>query len=156
MRNAPWCAVRRSLNVAGWYPTIIMKTTNSERDTRSGRFLSGCKPGPGRQVGSRNRLSEAFIEDLKTVWEEDGIAALRCCARDDATGFCRIIAGLMPKDVNLNLDVTVSAIDFAQTFRQAVALLGNEAPPSVVRTIEHSNVRKRGRGRLHRGAMVSG
>lgn len=118
-------------------------TTHADRDVKSGRFLSGCKPGPGRQVGSRNRLSEAFIEDLRTVWEEDGIAALRRCARDDATGFCRIIAGLMPKDLNLNLDATVSAVDFAQTFRQAVALLGNEAPRAV-RTLEHSNVRKPG------------
>jgi hypothetical protein len=36
----------------------------------------------------------------------------------------------MPKDVNLN--VAVDATEFVGKFRQAVALLGNTAPPKVI------------------------
>src|SRR5258705_6813033 len=36
-----------------------------ERDKRNGRFVTGGKPGPGRAVGSRNKLTESFAVDLK-------------------------------------------------------------------------------------------
>jgi hypothetical protein len=59
--------------------------TPADRDERSGRFLSGCKPGPGRQVGSRNRLADAFVQDLAAAWNQFGEVALRRCAEDRFT-----------------------------------------------------------------------
>jgi hypothetical protein len=115
----------------------MTETTTIERegrDGKTGQFLKGFSGGPGRKVGSRNRLGEQFVEDLRTVWTEEGIDALRRCAREDATGFCRIISGLLPRDVNLNLDVSVDALGFAEKFRNALALLGNEPG---IKTIEH-------------------
>jgi hypothetical protein len=88
-----------------------------------------------RNVGSRNRLGEQFLEDLKTVWAEDGIDALRRCAREDATGFCKIISGLLPKTIDINHDVSLDVGDFAEKFRNALSLLGNQPK---VKTIEHA------------------
>jgi hypothetical protein len=62
------------------------------------------------------------------VWEEEGLEAIRRCARNDPSTFVRIAASLLPHDINLN--VGLDAETFVRSFRQAVALLGNEPPPS--------------------------
>lgn len=117
-------------------------TTTSDRDGKTGQFVTGSNGGPGRKLGSRNRLGEAFLLDLKTVWDEDGIAALRRCARDDATGFCRIIAGLMPRSVDLSVTAETDAVSFAQNFRHALELLHGGAQRAV-RVIEQADASHR-------------
>lgn len=109
-------------------------TDIAERDQKNGRFLPGNSGFGGRPRGSRNKLGEQFLEDLKAVWEEAGIDALRRCAREDAPAFCRIISGLLPRDININHDVTLDVGDFATRFRNAVELLGNQPGP---KAIEH-------------------
>jgi hypothetical protein len=96
----------------------------AERDQASGQFLKGYKGGPGRKLGSRNKLGEAFIEDLRDCWEEYGAQALRRCAVEDPAAFCRIVAGLMPRDVNLNMSLNAS--EFADKWRQASEILGHD------------------------------
>ena len=39
------------------------------RDGR-GRYLKGMPGGPGRPMGSRNRLTEDFLRDLQADWEQ--------------------------------------------------------------------------------------
>jgi hypothetical protein len=41
------------------------------RDER-GRWLKGFSGGPGRPLGSRNKLSEDFLGDLQEDWEQHG------------------------------------------------------------------------------------
>ena len=41
------------------------------RDQR-GRYLKGVPGGPGRPVGSRNKLTEDFLRDLQADWEQHG------------------------------------------------------------------------------------
>jgi hypothetical protein len=73
------------------------------------------------------RLRARAPSDFHTVWEEEGLEAIRRCARNDPSTFVRVAASLLPHDINLN--VGVNAESFV-AFRQAVALLGNELPPS--------------------------
>ena len=82
----------------------------------------------GRPRGSRSKLSESFLCDFHAVWEEEGLQAIRWCARNDPSTFVRVAASLLPHDINLN--VGLDAETFVRNFRQAVALLGNEPPPS--------------------------
>jgi hypothetical protein len=77
----------------------------------------------GRALGSRNRMSESFLEDLRATWEKHGARALETCAMEDPTGFVRIVASLLPKHVDLSVGVVT-------TFRQALDLLSNEPPSS--------------------------
>jgi hypothetical protein len=111
-----------------------------ERDKRNGRFVTGGIPGPGRKVGSRNKLSTDFLRDLHETWAEHGATALRLCATTDPGKFCTIVAGLLPRDVDINVSGNVDVGDFAQRFRAAVALLGNEPGPKV---IEHVTRKRR-------------
>ncbi|WP_027527576.1 hypothetical protein [Bradyrhizobium sp. Ec3.3] len=62
------------------------------------------------------------------MWEEEGLEAIRRCARNDPSTFVRVAASLLPHDINLN--VGLNAETFVANFRQAVALLGNEPSPS--------------------------
>jgi hypothetical protein len=104
----------------------IVDTELVERDAKTGRFVTGNFGGPGRKLGSRNTLGEAFIEHLRDAWIEHGATALARCAQEEPAQFRKIVASLMPKDINLN--VSVDAQDFATKFRAAFKVLGNEPP----------------------------
>lgn len=103
--------------------------TIAQRDEATGRFLTGTKAGPGRPRGARNKLGEAFLEDLRDAWEQHGTTALARCAEEEPAQFCRIVASLLPKDINVNASVGLNAQSVLETFRTAVAALGNEPPP---------------------------
>jgi Family of unknown function (DUF5681) len=60
----------------------------------------------GRRPGSRNKLSEEFLQGVHRTWQAHGDRALEAMAINDPSNFCQ----------------------FATTFRQAVELLGNEPP----------------------------
>jgi hypothetical protein len=60
----------------------------------------------GRNVHSRNKLTELFIQHLCKSWETYGEAALMTAALTAPVEFCRLVAGLMPKDV----EVTISHV----------------------------------------------
>ena len=50
----------------------------------------------GRPRGARNRLSNSFLEALEAAFNEHGPAAIRICAIEKPIEFCKMIAGLMP------------------------------------------------------------
>lgn len=105
----------------------MSETTIIERNAKNGRFVAGNSGNGGRKPGSRNRLGEAFLEDLRDSWNAVGATALKRCADEDPAAYCRIVASLLPKDVNLNMTLDVAA--FANNFRHALQLLGNEPAP---------------------------
>jgi hypothetical protein len=62
------------------------------------------KPGnPGRPRGSRNRLGEAFLQALAEDFEKHGAAVIEKVRTDKPDVYLKVIAGLLPKDVNLNV-----------------------------------------------------
>jgi hypothetical protein len=52
--------------------------------------------------------------------------ALAAMAVNDPSNFVRVVASLMPRQIDLS--VGVDAAQFVTTFRHAIELLGNEAP----------------------------
>ncbi|SFJ72055.1 DUF5681 domain-containing protein [Bradyrhizobium sp. Gha] len=88
----------------------------------------------GRRPGSRNKLSEDFLQGLHRTWQKHGDRALEAMAIDDPSNFCRLVAGLMPRQIDLS--VGVDAAQFVTTFREAVELLGNEPPRKRAKVIE--------------------
>jgi hypothetical protein len=71
-------------------------------------------------------LTGELPADLERPSQAHGDRALEAMAINDPSNFCRLVAGLMPRQIDLS--VGVDAEQFATTFRQAVELLGNEPP----------------------------
>jgi hypothetical protein len=67
-----------------------------------GRFLTG-NIGGGRTKGARNKLGEAFIQALHDDFEAHGIEAVIKVRDEKPDQYLKVIASLLPKDVNLNL-----------------------------------------------------
>ena len=70
----------------------------------TGRELTQFKPGQsgnpkGRRQGSRNKLTEDFFRDLCEAWTAFGKPALMTAAWTHPVEFVRVVAQLMPKDV---------------------------------------------------------
>lgn len=63
------------------------------------------KPGnPGRPKGSRNKLGEAFLDDMYADWQENGIAVIQAVRTDKPDVYLKVVASILPKDVNLNVN----------------------------------------------------
>ena len=95
------------------------------RDAKSGRFLTG-NTGGGRKVGSRNKLTTEFIDDLYSEWRRSGATVLKRLAQDDPGGFARLVAGVLPRelDVTVNSDLFVECRDFLAAFRLSQQVIG--------------------------------
>ena len=67
-----------------------------------GRFVAGTG-GHGRRKGSRNKLAEDFVDDLHAVWQAQGKRAIEKTAKDRPHELVKVVASLLPRDVNLNV-----------------------------------------------------
>ena len=73
---------------------------------RAGQFLPGQSGNPkGRVRGSRNKLGEAFFNDLYAEWLEHGSEVITKKVREDQPAvFMKVVASTLPKDLNVNVD----------------------------------------------------
>lgn len=67
------------------------------------------KPGQsgnpaGRPKGSRNKLGEAFLEDMLTDWEANGPAAIREVRVTKPDAYLKVVASILPRDLNVNIN----------------------------------------------------
>ena len=53
----------------------------------------------GRPRGSRNRLGEAFVDDLCADWKENGPQVIVAVRKDDPSTYLRVVASILPKEL---------------------------------------------------------
>jgi hypothetical protein len=111
-------------------------STESGRDGATGRFLRGHRSKGGRPLGSRNKLAEKFLADLQRQWMKSGKKALERTAEEDPVAFTKIVAGLMPKELDATLSVNVDLFARARTrleaYRIARDFIGAEDEPPLI------------------------
>lgn len=72
------------------------------------QFKPGQSGNPaGRTKGSRNKLGEAFIEDMLADWQEHGTAVIEAVRADKPDQYLKVVASILPKELN----VKVSELD---------------------------------------------
>jgi hypothetical protein len=114
-------------------PTGVFQASPAERQ-RATQFKPGQSGNPaGRRRGSRNRLAEDFISDLREAWERDGPTALKICAATDPVAFVKVIASILPRDVEITADISITkSLSVVEAFRVLAA-----APPA---ELEHAAI----------------
>ena len=65
------------------------------------QFKPGNPGGPGRPLGSKNRLSEYFLHELADHFETHGREAIERVFEDRPSEYLRIIASLITKELIL-------------------------------------------------------
>jgi hypothetical protein len=79
-------------------------TTGAKVDTR---FKPGAEwngNAAGRPKGSKHKLSEEFIAALCADFEKNGKDVIEKVRTDKPADYLRIVASLVPKELNLNSD----------------------------------------------------
>lgn len=75
-----------------------------------GRFVTG-NIGGGRPKGSRNKLGEAFLDDMFADWQEHGKAAIAAVRQDKPEQYVKVVAMILPKELNVNVNEVDSLTD---------------------------------------------
>ena len=96
-------------------------------------FQPGQSGNPaGRPIGSRNKLCQDFIADLAEVHSRLGKAAIERVAEQEPAKFMSIVAGLMPRNLDMTLavshDLVADVSSYLQAFRMARDYIGAEQP----------------------------
>lgn len=81
-----------------------------ERDDK-GQFKLGHTGMGGRPKGSRNKLGEAFLDNLYADWQEHGVTALQECRQQNPAAYVKTVASLLPKQVEVNTNGIASMSD---------------------------------------------
>lgn len=82
-----------------------------ERDEETGRFQPGNNGGPGRPKGARNKLGEAFLQDMLADWEEHGPETIQAVRLERPDVYLKVVASVLPKDINVNVNPLEEATD---------------------------------------------
>ena len=104
---------------------------------KAGQFLPGHKSIGGRKRGSRNLLSEQFLGDLHDAWKRHGKAVLEAAAKQEPIQFLKVVAGVMPRlididaSVSVHSELTIEARDFAEAYKRWGQFIGAKGLPLI-------------------------
>jgi hypothetical protein len=101
---------------------------------QSTQFQRG-NPGGGRPKGSKNKISEDFLQDFHAAWLTHGKAALEKLIEERPSEFVKIAAGLIPKDFHIQQAVAEHpvisiAIDPLSDLAKRLQNAGSMPPPT--------------------------
>jgi hypothetical protein len=73
-------------------------------------------------------LGKQFIADLRSDWAQHGPSVIEAVRTNDPSTYLRVVAGLLPREAQLDVNIGVDVRSFAEKFRAAVAMLDGADP----------------------------
>lgn len=102
---------------------------SEEKRDEHGRFV--VPPvSPGRPKGARNKLGEAFLQDMLADWEAHGVAAIEVVRAEKPDAYLKVVASILPKELNLRVSEFDDLTD-DQLARQLAAIAAQLANAGV-------------------------
>ena len=123
-----------------------------------GKSTTSWKPGQsgnpaGRPKGTKDAINKAFLDDVTEDWRDHGKEALELARKEKPAEYVRMVAGLLPKDQNLNVvtstdDLFCQMLDLINSdpaienarLRAEIAALKGETPEDDAETKTNSSV----------------
>lgn len=100
-----------------------MANPNIKDYGRETRFSTGQSGNPGgKPAGARNKIQGVFLSALADDFEQHGNQAIQQMREKDPSGYIRVVASLMPKDVEISRslnDISDEQLDAAIAALQA-------------------------------------
>lgn len=93
------------------------------------KWRKGVSANPaGRPKGSRNKIAESFLADVLAEWEAHGAVAISDMREKNPGDFCKMVASLLPKDINVSLGDNLSELSDDELIGQLRDLASVIAP----------------------------
>lgn len=93
-----------------------------KKKPRGKPFTKGVSGNPaGRPKGSRNKISEAFIHAMAEDFDAYGVDAIRRVREDKPDVYLRIVADLVPKELDVKHDGSIAFSNLWQLVGQGKA-----------------------------------
>ena len=90
-------------------------------------WKSGQSGNPlGRPKGSKNKISEKFLENLYENWERHGVKALDKAAEIDPMQYVKMVASLVPRELMKETSINISFIEALKQINQSEKELLNQ------------------------------
>jgi hypothetical protein len=107
---------------------VVADNTAAKQHVIGRPFAPGQSGNPhGRPRGARSKLSEDFLRDLHEAWKKHGRVALTACATTDPSAFVKVVAGLLPRETSLDVDISIHrATSALEAFRMLKQLPAGE------------------------------
>jgi len=109
----------------------VAERINAEETQGPHRFQAGNpwrfqEGNAGRPKGSRNKLGEAFIDDLFADWLGHGTEVIAKVREDDPSVYLRVMASILPKELRLGPAQDLDDDELDRRIRQLASYIAME------------------------------